>query len=287
MLWAHTHLPGPQLDALRPNSPPRAPNSPSRAQTRLPGLTTTPLRPTHRLRPNHAARSPKPSALGLHPPPRAPTRRSGPQTTSVGSNPPQPGAKGEWMAKFLPEFISWCGQKDVAAAASLQQAISSRNLAASAQRRFRHNLTIHSYIHPRAPEVAPPPACQEIHVQKLEVPYPPLGHWACETPEIFNLWSKHLATRKLPEPREKRQKCLLVDLSRVTTIKRDESRLIYDAAGGELIGVVYRDFCGSQEVLEWADDIIKRRTGFIRTVRVSPFLNAGHFGFLISPPPAQ
>lgn len=179
-----------------------------------------------------------------------------------------PEGKGEWAEKFHAEFQGWCGQLKEALPPILQKARRLRNEASGLRYRFRHNIVLDTYIHPAAPSLRPLPPPKEISAAKLDEPYPPRGYWPCESQEIFDLWDSHLRTRDLADDRNQRPQCLVVDDSRLTTIRSKQSRLIYDVTGKNLVGVVLRNFCGNAQVLDWADDIVKEATRWKKSVRV-------------------
>ncbi|KAF8660542.1 hypothetical protein AX16_001601, partial [Volvariella volvacea WC 439] len=177
--------------------------------------------------------------------------------------------KAEWMAKFFDKFVGWCGQLPEIVPPFLQKALKLRKKAKDLHYRLRHDIAIQTYIHPRASLINPITPCEPLYAPRLDEPYPPHGYWVCKSKTILNLWDEHMQTRKLADSRgECRYPCMLLDEKKLfKTIRHDESCLICDITGKNLEGVVLRDFCNSQEILHWADTMIKKTTGFRNSIR--------------------
>ncbi|KAH9837878.1 uncharacterized protein C8Q71DRAFT_706307 [Rhodofomes roseus] len=108
----------------------------------------------------------------------------------------------------------------------------------------------------------------EICLPRLCIPYPDHRHWVYETPEVEALWRPHIEAGPLPDKRMKRLPMLAEDISQLAHIvPKDKSAIIYDSATGQIAVAVIRNFCGDQQVVDWAGDVVGLNASLRRNVR--------------------
>jgi hypothetical protein len=105
-------------------------------------------------------------------------------------------------------------------------------------------------------------------VKKLADPYPPPKHWIIENQAIWDLWVSHLTTGKQPDRRISRKAMHMVDIERLAhDLPHKESAMFLDE-NDQLVIMVIGDFCKSEEVLHWANEIVLLNVALERNVRV-------------------
>jgi hypothetical protein len=116
-----------------------------------------------------------------------------------------------------------------------------------------------------------------IHVvalSRLEDPYPPAGHWVCETDAIDAKWRRYLEEdpRAQPDRRRARSPLFRVDVDMLRCdIRPGESVIIIDEHTGELVMVIFCSFSNHPGLLAHIDDVIKRAVEYRKSMRVSDF----------------
>ncbi|KAG6836217.1 hypothetical protein H0H93_010134 [Arthromyces matolae] len=107
-----------------------------------------------------------------------------------------------------------------------------------------------------------------ITVSSLKRSYPPYGTIIANNKEIFDQWYPHFASGKQADTRMKRLPLKLLDSKRLRVdLKPHESALFVDEKG-KLVGVVLRNFCPNQALLDWAIDEAKKQIPLRRNIRV-------------------
>jgi hypothetical protein len=105
-------------------------------------------------------------------------------------------------------------------------------------------------------------------VKKLVDPYPPPKHWIVENQAIWDLWVSHISTGKQPDRRIKRKAMHMVDIEKLAhDLPPEESAMFLDE-DGKLVLMVISDFCKSEEVLQWANEIVLLNVALETNVRV-------------------
>lgn len=174
-----------------------------------------------------------------------------------------------WAKVFLEEFLSWCSKSATPVPQTLRNAIADRTAGRVQARRNRRNFMVQNYLHPASAKVQPPPVIPEIVVEEHHPPYPPLGHWICESRAIYDNWVDEIATCKLADNRKDRRPCHLLDTQHLLyDIKADESRAIL-GSDGSLQALVIRDFCGDRAAMGWVDGVIRAGSKVKKSARVS------------------
>ncbi len=113
-----------------------------------------------------------------------------------------------------------------------------------------------------------------VKLSKLVTPYPPVGHWICETDPIDAKWRKYLEEDPRAQPDRRRPR---LPLSRIDVhmlrcdIRAGESVIIIDKDTGELVMVVFRSFSNHPGLLAHIDGVIKRAVEYHKSMRVSDF----------------
>ncbi|KAI1784793.1 hypothetical protein LXA43DRAFT_1100986 [Ganoderma leucocontextum] len=111
-------------------------------------------------------------------------------------------------------------------------------------------------------------------LNRLDTPYPPLGHFVSESPEIRQKWEKWILEDPQPDPRKAR--CAIHDLdpSKLQlTIPIDESCVIIDKKDKSIVAVVLRNMVGEEDDLQsgfisWAVKTVKDGITGRRSIRL-------------------
>ncbi|KAF9038894.1 hypothetical protein BDP27DRAFT_1166384, partial [Rhodocollybia butyracea] len=104
-------------------------------------------------------------------------------------------------------------------------------------------------------------------VKKRASPYPPKKHWIIKNQAIWDLWASHIRTGKQPDTRISRKAMHMVDIKKLAyEIPPEESAMFFDEAG-ELVMLVISDFCKSEEILRWANEIVLLNVALEKNVR--------------------
>lgn len=106
-------------------------------------------------------------------------------------------------------------------------------------------------------------------VKALPAPYPPLGHHISESLEIRSKWEDHLANGYQPDSRKARHPIIDLDLAKLTMdIGPDESAIL-ETKSKKLVGLVIRNFCGSEASIPYAEATAAAQMPNRRNVRAS------------------
>jgi hypothetical protein len=112
------------------------------------------------------------------------------------------------------------------------------------------------------------------HLPHHTDPYPPADHDIYETEEIASIWRKHRANKKHPDARGKFSgswpKLMKLDKTKLALIiGPNESAIIRDAATGDVVVTVLRNFSGgTDEVLDWMTGVVGENVKLRRGIRV-------------------
>lgn len=108
------------------------------------------------------------------------------------------------------------------------------------------------------------------HIVKQKIdPYPPPKHWIVENQAIWDLWNYHISEAKQSDPRITRKAMHLIDETKLDyDLGCDESAMFFDESG-ELVAMVISDFCKSEEILHWANEIVQWNVDLKKNIRVS------------------
>jgi hypothetical protein len=113
-----------------------------------------------------------------------------------------------------------------------------------------------------------------VELSKLVTPYPPVGHWICETDAIDAKWGKYLEEDPRAQPDRRRPRLPLFHMD-VNMLKCDirpgETAIIKDKDTGELVMVIFCSFSNHPGLLAHVDDIIKCAVEYRKSMRVSGF----------------
>jgi hypothetical protein len=109
-----------------------------------------------------------------------------------------------------------------------------------------------------------------LQLPKLQKPWPPKDVWLSESTDTAHLWRRHFQHARLHDKRTKRKPVIVATTDRPWTkiIRADENAIVRDAASGKIILIVIRNFCGNQEVLDWASDIVQDTLDIKKSVRL-------------------
>ena len=107
------------------------------------------------------------------------------------------------------------------------------------------------------------------YVDRLSIPYPPDNHWVYETDDIGHQWRHDLEFGKQPDARISRKPLHKLDFSKLQYNLDVRSNAIFrDSQTGELVGLVYRNFIGRQDILDWAGRVIDESISMKKSVRL-------------------
>ena len=105
-------------------------------------------------------------------------------------------------------------------------------------------------------------------VKPLNTPYPPYKEIISKSAEITSKWYNYFATGYQPD----------AQIPRLPIHDLDHSNLVLDIAAhesvrletesGELVGLVMRDFCPSEDATKWADAMAAKQVPVRRNIRV-------------------
>ncbi|KAL0064517.1 hypothetical protein AAF712_008575 [Marasmius tenuissimus] len=97
--------------------------------------------------------------------------------------------------------------------------------------------------------------------------YPPKDFWMVESEAIRHRWERHLDERIPADSRRKEKPVMMVDPEKLNHDLGPEESAMFVNKQGELQFLVLRDFCGSKEVREWCDIVIRQHVDVKRNVR--------------------
>lgn len=102
--------------------------------------------------------------------------------------------------------------------------------------------------------------------------YPPRRHWVARDAASAKKWGAYMASTPLPDKRKPTRRLfapIVIDKSRLQMIIPAEvSCIIKDAATGDVVFAVFRNFCGVLPILRWAKDIVRLANTTRKSVRV-------------------
>jgi hypothetical protein len=112
---------------------------------------------------------------------------------------------------------------------------------------------------------------ETVFVDARNFAYPTEFHWVCETPKIRSRWYEHILTAKLHDARQPRSPHFLnVNPSRLQyDCPPDKSLIFRDKGTRQIVGLVFRNICQDEDILQWADRIVCEVTAEKKSIRVS------------------
>jgi hypothetical protein len=100
--------------------------------------------------------------------------------------------------------------------------------------------------------------------------YPPPGHWVAEDAEVHGIWKPYMETVKLPDARRKRSPTHLLEHGRLQgVIPAEVNCIIQDKTTGEPVFAMFRNFCPTKEILDWARELVYEAVTTRKDIRVS------------------
>jgi hypothetical protein len=170
---------------------------------------------------------------------------------------------------LLRNFLAWSGNPRLGCPAAVKQAIASRKSRKELRRTQKRDFaTIAGLNWPAIRRDQYLSTIPTFFVEELDEPYPPLGHWVCETGRIRAKWEHHIKKGKQPDSRKRRLPMMELEPERlVHDVDESESRIFASKAGSALI--VLRDFCPDDEALAWVDATVMAGVQARKSVRVS------------------
>lgn len=118
-------------------------------------------------------------------------------------------------------------------------------------------------------------AIRTIVVKPLQKPHPPYKKIISESPNIYKKWYKYFARGKQADERLSRLPIHKLDPATLVADIGPEENIRLETPSGDLVGLVIRNFCPSEEATAWADAIVHAQVPFRRNIRVgfSTFCN--------------
>ncbi|TFK57839.1 hypothetical protein BDN72DRAFT_190731, partial [Pluteus cervinus] len=175
--------------------------------------------------------------------------------------------KRKWRENIIEAIGTWVGTDGETVPENVVKAFASRQEARKTYHAFKKQLSHKLGFRGKSPKKVIP----EVFVHHLGNPdnfYPPAGWVVAECPEARDRWNNRIRYYHWHDLRDHKRHAWLLNPDLLqTTIQADESVLIYDAATGELVGVVIRDFCAVAEIIQWIDTILRENLRVRRNIR--------------------
>lgn len=120
-----------------------------------------------------------------------------------------------------------------------------------------------------------------LRVVSLQKPYPPLKHWIYDSPQIAEKWEKKLQQDPQPDPRLCRRPMHLLDPSQLKfdILPHQSYVLRTPEPDNRLVGIVLRDFCPADDLLDALHDIIQLSVGARKSIRLEDPGNLVQIGY--------
>jgi hypothetical protein len=107
------------------------------------------------------------------------------------------------------------------------------------------------------------------YMDRLSTPYPPLNAWIYETDTIGEQWQYHMEQGKLADNRQSRKPLVKLDFDQLRHNVGVTSNAIFrDSKTNEIIGLVFRNFVGREDMRQWASTIIDDSIRMKKSVRL-------------------
>ncbi|KAM6489122.1 hypothetical protein JOM56_010310 [Amanita muscaria] len=175
--------------------------------------------------------------------------------------------------ELLRSFFSYCGKNKTSIGGNLSVALAQRSSYLKQHKRAQRMVVDDIGLNWKSAKQdmrrdAMLSGIPELEVVWLDKPYPPLGHWVCDTPEIYQLWEWRIKKGPLSDTRSKlsRKPLMHLDWTRIKTIQHKESVRLVNK-DGELVGLVIRNFCKDVLALNWINSLTERAVGLKKSCR--------------------
>ncbi|KAF8326288.1 hypothetical protein F5887DRAFT_1084600 [Amanita rubescens] len=109
----------------------------------------------------------------------------------------------------------------------------------------------------------------EVLLERLKIPYPPMNHWVVESPEIGDMWYKHIYESPQPDDRLARHPFHYLDPAKLKLIVDPEkSVIIRDKRTKELALVVIRNACPDESAPIAIDAVVSDAVNLKKSIRL-------------------
>ncbi|KAK7019421.1 hypothetical protein VNI00_018076 [Paramarasmius palmivorus] len=178
--------------------------------------------------------------------------------------------------RIISDYLSWFNKLPARERpAAISESIANRQRAASSRAWQRYNIVKDVLLNPddpltirRAREIYSSISTYVATSYIKENEYPKRHRWIYDSKSAGRKWRQHITKGDLPDKRNKRKPMHFVKEKELRfDVKPEESAKFVDG-DGNLVMLVIRNFCLSEELLKWADDVANRNVGDRKSIRL-------------------